>query len=391
MKKEVRHGVIIIEGHVQGLSNLRSLGELGVPIYVVDKYNCIARYSKYCRKFFKCPDYVTEEFADFLIELAESENLKGWILMPSNDHAVVTISRHKARLKEFYKIITPDYEIIENIYDKRKLLTLAEKIGVSIPRTYYVEHSTFIDNLNNVSYPVIIKGRFGLSFYKKLGRKAFLIGDETQMKECLNRVSCNSEINNAIVQELIPSDGTNKTISFTAFCEEGEVKTFWMGIKLREHPLKFGTATLAESIYVETCLENSIQLLKPLHYTGVCEIEYLKDPRDGMFKLIEINARTWLWVGLAKKCGIDYAKCIYFYLNDIPFTYPVRYDLGIRWINYFTDTVLSLKAILIGDLKLTKYLESFKGIKVPAIFQRNDLKPSLMFILLLPYLIFKRS
>lgn len=391
MKEQVRHGAIIIEGHVQGLSNLRSLGELGIPIYVVDKFNCIARYSKYCKKFFRCPDYVKEEFADFLIKLAVNENLKGWILMPSNDHAVVTISRHKARLKEFYKIITPDYEIIENIYDKRKLLSLAAKVGVSIPKSYDLEDPTINEALHNLAYPVIIKGRFGLSFYKKLGRKAFYIGEESQMKEFLYRLSCSNEINNTIVQELIPSDGTNKTISFTAFCEQGEIKTFWMGTKLREHPLKFGTATLAESIYVEACLENSIQLIKPLHYTGVCEIEYLKDPRDGMFKLIEINARTWLWVGLAKRCGIDYAKYIYYYLNDIPFTFPFYYDMGIKWINYFTDTVLSLKAILIGDLKLTKYLESYKGIKVPAIFHRNDLKPSLMFILLLPYLILKRS
>ncbi len=28
------------------------------------------------------------------------------------------------------------------------------------------------------------------------------------------------------------------------------------------------------------------------------------------YKLIEINARTWLWVGLAKACGIDYANII---------------------------------------------------------------------------------
>ena len=40
-------GVIVIEGHVQGLSNTRSLGEKGIPVYVVDKDNCIARYSRY--------------------------------------------------------------------------------------------------------------------------------------------------------------------------------------------------------------------------------------------------------------------------------------------------------------------------------------------------------
>ena len=64
-------GVIIIEGHVQGLSNVRSIGEMGVPVIVVDRNNCIARYSKYCKAFFKCPPFNSDEFAVFLINLAK--------------------------------------------------------------------------------------------------------------------------------------------------------------------------------------------------------------------------------------------------------------------------------------------------------------------------------
>ena len=35
-------GAIVIEGHVQGLSNTRSLGELGIPVYVLDVSHCLA-------------------------------------------------------------------------------------------------------------------------------------------------------------------------------------------------------------------------------------------------------------------------------------------------------------------------------------------------------------
>jgi len=383
-------GAIIIEGHVQGLSNLRSLGELGIPVYVVDRNNCIARYSKYCKKFFKCPDYIEDEFADFLIGLAESEKIKDWILVPSNDHAVITIARHKVKLEVFYKLITPDIQILDNISDKRRLLTVAEEAGISTPKTYYVVDSETDLERSGLTFPVILKGRFGLSFYKKLGKKAFLTKNEAQMKECLYSISQNNALDNTIVQELIPFDGTNKTISFTAFCEKGDIKTFWMGVKLREHPVQFGTATFAESVYDEDCYSASIRLLNTLNYTGVCEIEYLKDPRDGIYKLIEINARTWLWVGLAKKCGIDYAKYIYYHLHDIPVSFPAKYPSGIKWINYFTDTVFSIKAILTGKLQLTEFLRSLKGVKTPAVFQKNDIIPGIMFLVLLPYIIVKR-
>ena len=169
LKKDTynKPGAIIIEGHIQGLSNTRSLGEAGIPVFVVDKTNCIARYSRYCNKFFRCPDFLNDEFATFLITLAQNENIKDWILLPSNDHAVFTISKHKNRLEKYYKVITPDFSIIENIYDKSRLLKLADKVGVPIPHTYYFQKVA--DEIpEELNYPVITKGRYGLSFYKAL-------------------------------------------------------------------------------------------------------------------------------------------------------------------------------------------------------------------------------
>ena len=58
-------GAIVLEGHVQGLSNARSLGELGIPVYVVDVNHCLAQHSKYCKKSFRCQDYQSDGFADF--------------------------------------------------------------------------------------------------------------------------------------------------------------------------------------------------------------------------------------------------------------------------------------------------------------------------------------
>jgi predicted ATP-grasp superfamily ATP-dependent carboligase len=85
---------------------------------VVDKTNCIARYSKYTSKFFYCPDFKEDAFADFLIELAQKEQLKGWILLPSNDHAVITLSRNRDRIWPHLRMLVPQYEQIEYIYEK---------------------------------------------------------------------------------------------------------------------------------------------------------------------------------------------------------------------------------------------------------------------------------
>lgn len=369
-----KKGAVIIEGHVQGLSNTRSLGEAGIPVYVLDKTSCIARYSKYCNKFFICPDFGKDEFATFLIKLAQKENIKDWVLIPSNDHAVYTISKHKAQLEKYYKVITPSLDIIENIYDKSKLLTISQGCGVPIPKTQYF--TSVNDVIDNLTFPVLTKGRFGLTFYKTLGKKVFLADNEDELRTQLEVVDAKYDINKTFTQELIPFDGTNKTISFTAFCIDGEVKTHWSGVKLREHPIQFGTATFAKSVSNDECLKQSIPLLRELNYTGVCEVEYLMDPRDGKYKLIEINARTWLWVGLAKACGIDYAKIIYDYVNGYNIDYPETYSVGKIWINPVTDAVFSLLGMLKGVVRPKNYFQSiFSQSKANALFSKDDLKP----------------
>jgi predicted ATP-grasp superfamily ATP-dependent carboligase len=86
-------GVVVIEGHVQGLANTRLLGQVGIPVIVIDKDDCIAQYSKYCKAFDKCPDYLNEEFIDFLIRLNKAFNLQNWIIIPLQKNLFPSIKR----------------------------------------------------------------------------------------------------------------------------------------------------------------------------------------------------------------------------------------------------------------------------------------------------------
>lgn len=376
----VKPGAVVIEGHVQGLSNTRSLGELGVPVIVVDKNDCIARYSKYCWKFYRCPEYYQNSFAEFLISLAQKEDIKNWVLFPSNDHAVYKISKNKCRLEQYYNVITPELNIIRNIYDKAKLLELARKCIVPIPETKCF-HSKDEMNNENIFFPVITKGRFGLSFYRAIGRKALLSHNRKELMAHLNYINKKYNVKYSITQELIPFNGSNNILSFAAFCVDGKIKTYWMGEKLREHPLRFGTATFAKSVYVEECYKLSIHLIKALNYTGVCEVEYMRDPRDGEYKLIEINPRTWLWVGLAKACGVDFAKIVYEYINGKKIVYSKNYETGVYWINPLSDTAYAFKGFLSGKLSLLEYLRSISNKKmVNALFNQDDWKPGFSYL-----------
>jgi len=118
-----------------------------------------------------------------------------------------------------------------------------------------------------------------------------------------------------------------------------------------------------------------------LDYTGVCEVEYLKDPRDDQYKLIEINARTWLWVGLARACGVDFSRMAYEHINGMDGVYPNKYETGVCWTNPLTDMAYATKAILKGQLSPLTYMRSILyDKKVNDLFVKKDWKPGFAYL-----------
>lgn len=380
-------GAIVIEGHIQGLSNTRSLGELGVPVYVIDRCNCIARYSRFCRKFFICPPFDSKEFVFFLIELAHKENILGWLLMASNDYVVEQLSCNRDELSRYYRMLVPDRESLQSIIDKRNLMKIAKGCGINIPFTLDAlpDHS-----INSLPFPMLVKGSRGLAFFKKTHLKGIQVNDYYELQETCNSLSLVLESSEYMIQELIESDKNDHVISFTCFADNGEVKAYWMGQKLREHPIRYGTATLAQSVFEQQVLDEATPLIRQLRYTGICEIEFMRDKKDGFYKLIEINPRTWLWVGLAKECGVDYAKIGYRYVNGIEQIYPQGYRIGLKWQNRLTDFIFAFKAILSNQLSIAEFFYSLHGNKVYAVWSWKDIMPGIVFPLMSFYIAKRR-
>jgi predicted ATP-grasp superfamily ATP-dependent carboligase len=386
--KKKQSGALIIEGHVQGLANTRALGEMGIPVIVIDKNNCIARYSKYCQKYYKCPEYNSEDFIPFLTTLADKENIRGWSLIPSNDHIVYNLSKNKQQISAFFKTMVPDFDLLMKIYDKYIFLKHAENAGIPVPVTHILQET---DKRESLPYPVLVKGREGLSFFKNTGKKGIIADSYTELLKIKADITKKIALDKILIQEIIPYHNSTDVWSFTAFAVNGETKTFWIGRKLREHPARFGTATLAVSAYDENVENFGKKVIKNLNFNGVCEIEFIKDKRDDSFKLIEMNPRTWLWVGLAKYCGIDYACYIYEHLNNIKSIYPVDFKKDIKWQNFWTDLFFSGRALFKRELSFRDYSAGKQGEIIQAVYDKRDILPFVMMTLMLPYLMLKRT
>jgi len=82
---------------------------------------------------------------------------------------------------------------------------------------------------------------------------------------------------------------------------------------------------------VEEVVELGLRLLRALRFHGVSQVEFKRDPRDGLYRLMEVNPRLWQWHGLAAACGVDIPRIAYWDLLGARLP-PARMDgPGKRW------------------------------------------------------------
>ena len=130
-------GAVITGGDFQALGVVRTLGRKGIPVFVLDSDHGICRFSKYKSQYIKSPPLTEEdEYVDFLLALGKREGLDGWVLFANSDNAVAVLSKNKKRLESIYRIPTPAWDVIENVYIKKNTYKVAEQHSIPIAKTY---------------------------------------------------------------------------------------------------------------------------------------------------------------------------------------------------------------------------------------------------------------
>jgi predicted ATP-grasp superfamily ATP-dependent carboligase len=120
------------------------------------------------------------------------------------------------------------------------------------------------------------------------------------------------------------------------------------------------------------------------------ELEYKRDPRDGEYKLLDVNARTWGYHGLGPAAGVDFPALLF--ADQTGEALPtVRARPGVRWIRLATDVPNAVRDMAAGTLRPAAYLRSLRGIDVEAVLSWSDPLPGLYELALLPYLFVRRG
>jgi D-aspartate ligase len=383
-------GAIIIGGDYQGLGIARSLGQHGIPVCVVDDETCIARTSRFVQQVVRVRDLGAE--GSLLAALARARQRLGamrCVLYPTRDETVAAIAASRESLIDDFLVPTPGMSAIRHAWDKRQTYRLASQLSIAIPRTWFPESE---DDLASIpaGEPVILKPAIKEHFYATTHAKAWRADDRAQLVSAYRRAAGIIPPNEIMVQELIPGSGQEQ-YACCAFFRDGHAVASMTVRRRRQHPSEFGNAsTYVETVALPELEEPSVRFLRAAGYYGLVEIEYKRDPRDGTYRLLDVNARTWGYHTLGQAAGVNFPYLLYQDQVGVPVD-EVRARPGVRWIRLHTDVPNAVRDIRAGTQQLREYLRSLRHVDTEAVYSLSDPLPGLFEIALLPYLAMKRG
>jgi len=382
-------GALVAGADYRGLGVVRSLGRRGIPVWVLNHAgHLLGAVSRYATRTLRWPLEDGRRQLDFLLDLAVREKLEGWVLFPTDDEDVVLFARHHDLLSKHYRLTTPAWDIVRRVCDKRLLYRLAQDLTLDQPWTFSPRNRQELVLLD-CPFPVILKPAMRLGFNRLSADKAWRFEDRASLLAGYDEACTMMDPELLIIQEVVPGWGEAQ-FSFAALCKDGSPLASVVARRTRQFPMDFGRfSTYVETIEEPRVVEPALRLLAATRITGLVEVEFKRDPRNGQFLLLDVNPRVWGWHTLSKRAGVDFPYLLWRLVTgqSVP---EVHGRSGQRWMRMATDVPMAIQEILNGRLSLQAYLQSLRGPKESAVFAWDDPLPGFLELPLLAAMLGKR-
>ena len=374
---EERNAAIVMQvSWANGLDIIRDLSQAGVPLLALDSNaRALGLHSRLAAGEV-CPDPREDEaaFLRFLEDLGPHFSRRP-VLFPTHDQYIWPISRHAERLEKWFIIPFSRWETMRRLHDKREQLETAWRVGVDTPKTVFVDGDDDLERgAEEIGFPAIFKPVESLAFKVRFRRHVLEIASKDELLRVYDKVR---DCGTLMLQDIIPG-GDEELYTLGSYLDaQSRPLAQFTGHKLRQHPPRFGHVSMAVSLWVPELAEAGLRLLHELGYHGVSQVEFKRDPRDGRFCLMEVNARHWKWHGLATACGVNLSLAAYSDAVGRPFVAPQQVD-GVKWIVANKDVPLALLEIAKRQRDPVEYVRSLRGTRMDGLHALDDPAPGLL-------------
>lgn len=300
----MRNRVLILEAEmVQTLIIAECLYKSGyiVVLSCAGKEN-YGYHTKYASERLLAPSVGDEK--EYLRHIKESVSKYGIdVLIPMSDDSACIISKYKTELSNICNFLMPKWEIFQKAYNKNLLMGLCKEYGFPHPKSIdlsKVDYKNITDN--DINFPALIKPN-----YTSGGRGMTLVCSVQDF--IFKYPNIYEQYGECHLQEFIKPGG--KQIKVQIFIDPKTRKYYSSVIyKQRYYPENGGSSCCNVTIKNDELVKLCHSILEIIGWEGFADFDLIEDPKDGIFKIMEINPRIPACIKSAIKSGIDYASLI---------------------------------------------------------------------------------
>ena len=358
-----------------GLAVIRSLGRRGVPVIGLaygSGQSGVA--SKYLARSFEVPD-PTDNAAGFVARVLQlPEKFHGAVLIPTDDGSLVAISSNATALANTYRPTCEPWPLVRQLIEKRFTYEIARAHAIPCPRTLIAgSRQDSLEFAREVGFPCLLKPSVGHLFFKRYRMKMLMIRSEQELLSGLEFVlDSGSEL---MLSEYIPG-GEECGANYNSFALEGIPFSDFTAHKIRNKPQLIGFPTAVRAALLPEVRQLGRRMLAALQLNDFSCMEFKRDTRDGVYKLMEVNARPNYSGALASACGIDFPWLSYCRAIGAPLEPQITQPPDeLCWIDDERDPPGLALSITRGFAAFNSYRAPYRGRKVFAVFRRDDPLP----------------
>ena len=372
-----RPPAVLLGGETIAVSAARSLAPTGVEVWALGDATDPVQRSRHCHRFVEVGSKqgVQARYMDWL----EREGPRGAVIIPCDDDSVELMARGRAHLVELgYRPIEANDEALLAMLDKERTYALCAEIGVPCPRTTTVSTREEAEAAAaRFDYPCALKPRESHVFAAHFGILAKAVRVHSP-EELVTEFERTAELGvSMLVTEIVPG-GDDQLCSYYSYLDEnGEPLYHFTKKKVRQYPPEFGLGCYQMTTWDPEVAELGLRFFQGAGMRGIANVEFKRDSRDGVLKLIESNVRLTAANEQVRLAGLDIPLLAYSRVAGGPGPELRSYKVGVPLWHPIEDVRSLLMYRARGEWSLRSWLRSLRRRQRFAMWRLDDPGPTI--------------
>jgi D-aspartate ligase len=369
--------VVVGLDNITGLQTARILADRGVRVYgVAANRRHFGARTNACVEVVESPLTGTP-LVDSLRRLAPRLGPDPAVLVPCTDGAVWSLSLHRDKLLDRFRLPLGDHEGVDVLMDKVRFADHARMHGLAAPRTEVMRSRADAEKAAEVlTWPSVVKPPVKAeAWLAQTSAKGIPVSGPEQLLEVYQRVADWAPV--LLAQEWVegPEDGLFSCNAY--FDASGTPLVTFVARKLRQWPPQVGTSASGEECRNDEVLEETLRVFRSVGFHGLGYLEMKRDSHTGAMVIIEPNVgRPTGRSAIAEGGGVELVYTAYCDAAGLPLPAArTQLYVGTTWLDVRRDMQAAAVGMRRGELTPREWLTSLRGPRTHAIWSGRDPRP----------------